>query len=119
MTDESVISTRKKPRSFYGWNVVAASFMAQLSYAEYHSSMLGFFFRSFQNEFGWNRSALAAVQTITRVAEAMARYNVLVQFRQATPDGMSMAPPVTHNEGYHIIHTGGRYEVYLFMPKMP
>lgn len=66
-----VDTTKKKPRYFYGWNVVAASFMAHLAYAEHHSSMLGFFFRPFQNEFGWNRSALAAVQTIARVAEAM------------------------------------------------
>jgi MFS family permease len=51
--------------------VVAASFTAHLAYAEHHSSMLGFFFRPFQNEFGWNRSALAAVQTIARVAEAV------------------------------------------------
>jgi len=71
VTDKMVDTTRKKPRYFYGWNVVAASFMAHLAYAEHHSSMLGFFFRPFQNEFGWNRSALAAVQTIARVAEAM------------------------------------------------
>ena len=71
MTDKMVDTTKKKPRYFYGWNVVAASFMAHLAYAEHHSSMLGFFFRPFQNEFGWNRSALAAVQTIARVAEAM------------------------------------------------
>ncbi|UCB44118.1 MAG: MFS transporter [Dehalococcoidales bacterium] len=71
MTGKMVDATKKKPRYFYGWNVVAASFMAHLAYAEHHSSMLGFFFRPFQNEFGWNRSALAAVQTIARVAEAM------------------------------------------------
>jgi len=71
VTDKMVDTTKKKPRYFYGWNVVAASFMAHLAYAEHHSSMLGFFFRPFQNEFGWNRSALAAVQTIARVAEAM------------------------------------------------
>ena len=62
---------RKKPRYFYGWNIVAASFLAHLAYAEHHSSILGFFFRPFQNEFGWSRSAIAAVQMIGRVTEAL------------------------------------------------
>ncbi|MFC1967883.1 MFS transporter [Chloroflexota bacterium] len=61
----------KKPRYFYGWNIVAASFLTRLSYAEHHSSMLGFFFKPFQNEFGWSRSAIAAVQTIARFMEAL------------------------------------------------
>jgi OFA family oxalate/formate antiporter-like MFS transporter len=63
--------TGKKPRYFYGWNIVAASFLAQISYAEHFSSLLGFFFKPLQSEFGWTRSALAAVQTIARVTEAL------------------------------------------------
>jgi len=62
----------KRPRYFYGWNVVAASFMAQLAYAEHFSSMLGLFFRPLQNQFGWSRSALAGVQTTARLIEAVA-----------------------------------------------
>ncbi|MBI2980580.1 MAG: MFS transporter [Chloroflexi bacterium] len=61
----------RKPRYFYGWNIVAASFMAQLAYAEQHSSVLGLFFRPLQTEFGWSRTALAAIQTIARAAEAL------------------------------------------------
>ncbi len=61
----------KKPRYFYGWNIVAASFLAQLSYAEHFSSILGFYFKPLQADFGWSRSALAAVQTIARVTEAL------------------------------------------------
>ncbi|MFC2038969.1 MFS transporter [Chloroflexota bacterium] len=64
-------SLKKKPRYFYGWNIVAASFLAHLSYAEHFSSMLGFYFRPLQAEFGWSRSAMAAVQTIARVTEAI------------------------------------------------
>ena len=71
MAEKIDTTTRKKPRYFYGWNVVAASFLAHLAYAEHHSSMLGFFIRPFQNEFGWSRSSVAAVQTIARVAEAI------------------------------------------------
>ncbi|MFC2072530.1 MFS transporter [Chloroflexota bacterium] len=56
-----------KPRYFYGWNIVAASFLANLPYAQHRSSMLGFFFKPLQNEFGWSRSAIAAAATITRV----------------------------------------------------
>lgn len=69
--NEVKTTTGKKPRYFYGWNIVAASFLAQLSYAEHFSSMLGFFFKPLQHEFGWSRSALAAVQTIARVTEAL------------------------------------------------
>ncbi|MBI2850149.1 MAG: MFS transporter [Chloroflexi bacterium] len=61
----------RKPRYFYGWNIVAASFLSHLSYAEHFSSMLGFFFKPFQTEFGWSRSAVAAAMSIARVAEAL------------------------------------------------
>ncbi|MBA7615914.1 L-lactate transporter [subsurface metagenome] len=69
--NELTTTTGRKRRYFYGWNIVAASFLAHLSYAEHHSTMLGFFFKPLQNEFGWSRSALAAVQTIARVTEAL------------------------------------------------
>ena len=62
--------TRKKPRYFYGWNIVGASFLAHLSYAEHHSSVLGFFMRPFNDEFGWSRTQVALVQTIARFVEA-------------------------------------------------
>ncbi|MFC2005376.1 MFS transporter [Chloroflexota bacterium] len=65
-------TTGRKPRYFYGWNIVAASFLAHLAYAEHHSSLLGLFFRPLQREFGWSRSALAAVQAIARATEALA-----------------------------------------------
>ncbi len=64
-------TVRRKPRYFYGWNIVGASFLAQLSYAEHYSSTLGLFFKPLQNEFGWSRTAIAATLSIARVAEAM------------------------------------------------
>ncbi len=63
--------TGKKPRYFYGWNIVAAAFVANLSYAEHFSSNLGLFFKPLQAEFGWSRSALALIQTIARLTEAI------------------------------------------------
>ena len=62
---------RKKPRYFYGWNIVAAAFLARLSYAEHFTSILGLFFKPLQREFGWGRSAIAGVQTTARVIEAI------------------------------------------------
>ncbi|MBA7617541.1 L-lactate transporter [subsurface metagenome] len=70
--NEVTAATERKPRYFYGWNIVAASLLAHLSYAEHFSSMLGFFFKPLQNEFGWSRSAIAVVQSIARVTEALA-----------------------------------------------
>jgi hypothetical protein len=31
---------------------------------------------------------------------------------------MNLPGPVTRNKGHHIIHTGGRYDSYLFIPKV-
>ena len=61
---------KNKPRYFYGWNIVAAAFLARLSYAEHFTSVLGLFFKPLQHEFGWSRSAIAGVQTTARVVEA-------------------------------------------------
>lgn len=44
--------------------------MAHLAYAEQFSSTLGLFFRPLTDEFGWNRTQIATVQTISRVVEA-------------------------------------------------
>lgn len=60
----------KKPRYFYGWNVVGASFLAHLSYSEHLSSVLGLFFRPLGAEFRWSRTAIAATQTMSRFIEA-------------------------------------------------
>lgn len=64
------MNARGKPRYFYGWNIVAASFLAGLSYAEHFATILGFFIKPIQSEFGWSRSAIAGVQSVARVVEA-------------------------------------------------
>lgn len=69
--NEVTATPGSKPRYFYGWNIVGASFLANLAYAEHFSSTLGFFFKPLQKEFGWSRSAMAAVQSIARVTEAL------------------------------------------------
>jgi MFS family permease len=61
----------RRPRYFYGWNIVFASFLARLSYAEHFTSTLGLFMKPLQGEFGWSRSAIAGVQTVARLAEAL------------------------------------------------
>ncbi len=67
----SVIITSKKPRYFYGWNIVGTTFLAHLSYALHQSSMLGLFMKPLYNDFGWSRSKISIVQTIARVTEAI------------------------------------------------
>jgi predicted acyl esterase len=46
-------------------------------------------------------------------------YNILNRFRKGLPGGMNLPGPETRNKGYHIIHTGGRYDSYLLMPRVP
>jgi uncharacterized protein len=46
----------------------------------------------------------------------IAGFNVLGSFRKSVPGGMNLTGPETRNKGSHIIHTGGRYNSYLFMP---
>ena len=48
----------------------------------------------------------------------IAGYNVLGRFRQGPPGGMNLPGPETRNKGSHIIHTGGKYDSYLLMPKV-
>jgi MFS family permease len=74
MADRSKPPTpkRKRPHYFYGWNIVGASFLAHLAYAEQFSSTLGLFFRPLNQEFGWSRLQIAIVQTIARSVEALA-----------------------------------------------
>jgi MFS family permease len=61
----------RRPRYFYGWNIVGASFLAHLSYAEHFSGTLGLFVKPLQEEFGWSRTGIGAVQTIGRLVEAV------------------------------------------------
>jgi len=64
----------KPPRFFYGWKIVLAAFLAHLSYAEHHSSVLGFFMRPLNREFGWSRTEISAVQSIARFVEAITSF---------------------------------------------
>ena len=68
--DRTAERPSKRSRYFYGWNIVGASFLAHLAYAEQFSSTLGLFFRPLNAEFGWSRFQIAAVQTIARFVEA-------------------------------------------------
>ena len=68
---QATTETHKKPRYFYGWNIVFAAFMARLAYAEHYSATLGLFFKPFTREFGWSRTAISAVITISRLVESV------------------------------------------------
>ena len=71
-TPQATAGTRKKPRYFYGWNIIGAAMLAELSYAEHHSSVLGFFMKPFNTTFGWSRTQVSGVQSVARLVEAVA-----------------------------------------------
>jgi predicted acyl esterase len=49
----------------------------------------------------------------------VAGYNALSRFRKGpVPGGGILAGPASRNKGYNIIHTGGRYDSYLLMPRI-
>jgi MFS family permease len=61
----------RKPRLFYGWYVVAASFLANVAYTEQFSAAYGVFITYLTAEMGWGRTALAGVKTMARLVEAV------------------------------------------------
>ena len=48
----------------------------------------------------------------------VAGYNVLGRYRKGSPGGMGLPGLATRNRGYHTIHTGGRYDSCLLMPRI-
>ena len=91
---------KKRPRYFYGWNIVFASFLAHLSYAEHHSSVLGFFMRPLNQSFGWSRTEISVVQSIARFVEAGASFFV---------------GPVIDNHGPRLLMPLGAIIISLFV----
>ncbi|MBM2826680.1 MAG: hypothetical protein HW403_744, partial [Dehalococcoidia bacterium] len=71
MHDVEAKELEKKPRLFYGWYIVLASFLAHLSYAEQNSSVLGLFIRPMTREMGWSRTALTGAQSVARLVEGV------------------------------------------------
>ncbi|MEK7778424.1 MAG: MFS transporter [Chloroflexota bacterium] len=62
---------RLRPRYFYGWNIVGASFLANIANAEGNSSLLGLFFTPLHREFGWSRTAVSGIQSFNRLLEGL------------------------------------------------
>lgn len=60
---------RDKPVFFYGWIIVAAGFMAAMSYGLFYT--FGVFFKSLQAEFGWSRALTASVSSVHLVVYAI------------------------------------------------
>ncbi len=56
---------------FYGWYIVAASFLANFAYTEQFSAAYGVFMTHLTAEMGWGRTALAGVKTMARLVEAV------------------------------------------------
>src|SRR5688572_15107312 len=61
----------RRPKVFYGWYIVLASFLASLSYSQQLASVLGIFIRPMSAELGWSRTAITGAQSATRFIEGM------------------------------------------------
>ena len=61
-----------KPRYFYGWKIVGASFLSRFSFASGNASVLGLFFTPLNSEFGWSRTAISVVLSLARLFEGLA-----------------------------------------------
>jgi sugar phosphate permease len=64
-------TTHQRPRVFYGWYIVAASFLANFAYTEQFSAAYGVFITHLAADMGWGRTALAGVKTMARLVEAV------------------------------------------------
>ena len=57
-------SSEKKPRPFYGWYIIAASWILVFLY---NSMAVNVFFKPMLEEFGWDRATLASVQSVSMI----------------------------------------------------
>jgi sugar phosphate permease len=62
----------RKARYYFGWNIVIASVISQAAYFHHFASSLGLFLEPMQAELGLSATAVAGVQTTTRVLEGVA-----------------------------------------------
>ena len=60
-----------KPRYFYGWKIVGATFLSRFSFASGNASVLGLFFTPLSNDFGWSRTVISAVLSLARLFEGL------------------------------------------------
>lgn len=60
-----------KPRRFYGWNMVWASFGLQMIQASLLQQSLGAYIAVLREEFGWGKAALAGAAVIQQVENAL------------------------------------------------
>jgi len=75
MQPDSPPASRRGPRFFYGWLIVAAGFAANVAYSEQFNSTYGVFIAHVGADTGWGRTALAGVKTVARLPEsAMAAF---------------------------------------------
>ena len=61
----------RRPRYFYGWKIVGATFLSRFSFASGNASVLGLFFTPLQSEFGWSRTVISAVLSLARLFEGL------------------------------------------------
>jgi hypothetical protein len=67
----STVKSRRKPRIFYGWWMVAASFGLQFLQSGVLHQSLGAYVAILAEEFGWSKTALSGVALIQQVEHAL------------------------------------------------
>ncbi len=65
------MKARTKPRYFYGWKIVWATFLSRFSFASGNASVLGLFFTPLNSEFGWSRTVISGVLSLARLFEGL------------------------------------------------
>ena len=63
--------TARKRRYYYGWNIVGAALLSRFSFVSGNASFLSLYFIPLNAEFGWTRTAVAGVLTVSRVVEGL------------------------------------------------
>jgi MFS family permease len=68
---EAASAKRKEGGIFYGWWVLGSGVLTYFAYAEQFNTSYGVFIQQLTQEMGWSRTALAGVNTASRLPEAL------------------------------------------------
>ncbi|MFC1905331.1 MFS transporter [Chloroflexota bacterium] len=91
MNEDSTLT--EKPRFFYGWYIVAASWIMTFLV---NAVAVGIFFKPMLDEFGWDRATLSSVQTVALVVFAVASPFIGKMIDRLGPRVMIFVTVATH-----------------------
>ena len=68
---ETASLTRKKSSIFYGYWVLASSFVCLMFMSGFHTYSFGLFVKELENAFGWSRQSISLASTISTFAHGI------------------------------------------------